>query len=170
MIGGLRSRVRIVALALMVMACTSSPAPSPSPSAGEGQNVDPASFVGSSWTVRSIDGTAALADSPPTMTFAANGMVSGTGGCNEYSGPFRLDGGSISFGDVTSTLMLCEGQRGAQETAFFNALRAAQTVRVTVDGTLEIAGGGSIVAAPGIAEEPPPEPGAGLAGTSWDVV
>ena len=46
------------------------------------------------------------------MTFAPGGTVSGSSGCNQYSGKFRTDGDRIAFGQVSSTLMGCEGQRG----------------------------------------------------------
>ena len=51
------------------------------------------------------------------------------------------------------------------------ALRAVQTWRRTPAGDLELGGVGSIVAAPGIAEGPPPvDQAVGLAGTRWDLV
>jgi heat shock protein HslJ len=128
-------------------------------------------LVNSSWTVRTINGVAVNPAAPPTMTFAQDGTVGGSTSCNQYSGPFRTDGDQISIGDVSMTQMLCEGEANAQETAFLGALRAAQTWRLTQTGDLELGGVSAIVAAPGIAELPrPPDPGAGLGGTSWDLV
>lgn len=127
-------------------------------------------LVNTSWTVSTINGVAVLPASRPTLTFAQDGRVDGSASCNQYSGPFRTDGDRISIGDITSTMMLCQGQIGAQETAFFGALRAAQRWRLTPAGDLELGGVGSIVAAPGIAEGPPPvDPAGGLVGTRWDL-
>jgi heat shock protein HslJ len=128
-------------------------------------------LVNTSWTVSTINGVAVLPASRPTLTFAQDATVGGSASCNGYSAPFRTDGDRISIGDVASTLMLCQGEIGAQETAFLGALRAAQTWRLTPAGDLELSGVGSIVAAPGIAEGPPPvDPGGGLVGTHWDLV
>ncbi len=54
-----------------------------------------------SWTVISIGGQATLPEARPTMTFDAGGTVSGSGGCNQYSGSFRTDGDQIAFGQVS---------------------------------------------------------------------
>ncbi len=125
-------------------------------------------LVNTSWTVKTINSVAVLPAARPTLTFAQDATVGGSAGCNQYSGPFRTDGDRISIGDVASTMMMCQGEIGAQETAFLGALRAVQTWRQTPAGDLELGGVGSIVAAPGIAEGPPPvDPAVGLAGTRW---
>jgi heat shock protein HslJ len=127
-------------------------------------------LVNTTWTVKTINGVAVLPAARPTLTFAQDGTVAGSASCNQYSGPFRTEGDRITIGDLASTLMLCEGEIGAQETAFLGALRASQTWRITEGGDLEIGGVGSIVAGPGIAEGPPPsDPATGLGGTSWNL-
>ena len=128
-------------------------------------------LVNTSWTVTTINGVAVLPAARPTLTFAQDATVGGSASCNQYSGPFRTDGDRISIGDVASTMMMCQGEIGAQEAAFLGALRAVQTWRLTPAGDLELGGVGSIVAAPGIAEGPPPvDQAVGLAGTRWDLV
>lgn len=127
-------------------------------------------LVNTSWTVRTINGVAVNPAAPPTMSFAQDATVGGSASCNRYSGPFRTDGDRISIGDVSMTQMLCEGEANAQEAAFLGALRAAQTWRLTQTGELEIGGVSGIVAAPGIAEAPPPPDPTGLGGTSWNLV
>lgn len=126
-----------------------------------------------SWTVISIGGQDTVPEARPTMTFAADGTVSGSGGCNQYSGSFRTDGDRIAFGPMSSTLMGCEGQRGQQEAVFLKALDDAASWRQTENGELEIGGNLGMVARPGIAMGPPGQdlpseaPAAALAGTSW---
>jgi heat shock protein HslJ len=51
-----------------------------------------------------------------------DGIAGGSGGCNAYSADYTLDGSSLTFGPVSSTLMLCEGPGGEVETAYFAAL------------------------------------------------
>jgi heat shock protein HslJ len=122
-----------------------------------------------SWTVTAINGVAVVPAAKPTIMFEGDGTVAGSASCNQYSGSFRTDGDRITIGDLQSTLMLCAGEVGAQEAAFVAAMRAVETWRVTPTGELEMAGAASIVATPGIAEAPPPDPGTGLEGTSWNL-
>jgi heat shock protein HslJ len=160
----------LVTFALVaVSACASaglgsqSPAASPSPSGSA-----PVGIVGPAWIVSTIGGNDTVADSRPTMTFAADGQVSGTGGCNSYGGPYTLDGAAIDVGDLASTMMLCADQSiGAQETAFLAGLGGAQTWQVDGTGNLVLAGVSRIVA-----KTAPPEPsgsaGQGLVG-AWNL-
>lgn len=130
-------------------------------------------LASTSWTVISIDGQPTAPDARPTMTFDAGGTVSGSGGCNQYTGKYRTEGDRIAFGQVSSTLMGCDGQRGQQEGLFLKALDGAATWRQTEAGQLEIGGALPIVAGPGVAEGPPgddppgEDPGVVLADTNW---
>jgi heat shock protein HslJ len=161
MIRGMRITVGL-ACAALALACA--PVVS-SPSASNG------GLVNTSWTVTTINGVAVLPATPPTMTFGQDGIVAGSASCNQYSGPFTTDGDRITIGDIASTMMMCQGDIGAQETAFLGALGAVGTWRLTPAGDLELGGAGSIVASPGVAEGPPPvDPAEGLAGTGWDLV
>lgn len=95
---------------------------------------------GTSWTVTSIDGRPTLADARPTIRFAVEGTVSGTSGCNQFSGPFRTDGDRLVVGDLMATKIGCDAPRGDQEQAFFAALAGARGWRLTADGGLELGG------------------------------
>ena len=69
-----------------------------------------------------------VAGSKVTAVFAEDGTVAGSGGCNTYSGPYKVDGASIEIGPVASTMMLCADEAvGQQETAYFSALDKAAT-------------------------------------------
>lgn len=125
-----------------------------------------------SWTVASIAGAPTMPEARPTLTFAADGTVAGSTGCNQYSGAYRRDGGSLQFAEIASTLMGCDGERGRQETAFVAALNGATTWRHGPDGLMISGTAGDIVATEGIAEGPPGDAASGepitdLAGTSW---
>jgi heat shock protein HslJ len=125
-----------------------------------------------SWTVASIAGAPTLSAARPTLTFAADGTVAGSTGCNQYSGAYRRDGGSLQFAEIASTLMGCDGERSRQETAFVAALNGANAWRHRPDGLVISGAAGDIVAGEGIAEGPPGdatsgEPITDLAGTSW---
>ena len=80
-----RSAIGLVPLILVLAGCAIATQATPEPS-DQG-------LVDTAWVVTSIRGQAVAPDSPPTMAFGPDGRVSGTGGCNQYSGPYQVDGG-----------------------------------------------------------------------------
>jgi heat shock protein HslJ len=75
----------------------------------------------------------------PTVKFdSATGKVSGSGGCNGYSGSYTKDKDKITVTGMSSTMMLCMPSTVMQqESEFFSELRNAVSYRVT-GGKLEI--------------------------------
>lgn len=45
----------------------------------------------------------------PNLTIESDGGFSGTDGCNRLTGTGTIDGDTITFGPIASTLMACEG-------------------------------------------------------------
>lgn len=82
------------------------------------------------------------------ITFAANGALSGSGGCNRLSGSYTATDGRISFGDIASSAMACATPEGImeQEAATLAALGSAATYAIegemlelrTADGALAL--------------------------------
>ncbi len=72
-----------------------------------------------------------------TAIFAEDGTVAGSGGCNEYSGPYTVDGTSIKIGPIAGTLKACAEDVNTQEAAYYAALEAATTFDF-VNGSLEL--------------------------------
>ena len=55
----------------------------------------------------------------------ANGQAGGFGGCNSYGGAYQVDGGMISFEQITSTLIACaDASVTEQEQRYFQALES----------------------------------------------
>lgn len=50
------------------------------------------------------------------------GIAAGSGGCNGYAADYDLDGSSLTFGTVSSTLMGCEGPGDEVEAVYLAAL------------------------------------------------
>jgi heat shock protein HslJ len=73
-----------------------------------------------------------------TAQFAADGSLSGFGGCNNYSGPYQAGtDGTMKIGPLATTAMACaEGMD--QETAFLNALQTASSFSFSSQGQLQI--------------------------------
>ena len=78
-------------------------------------------------TIMSKDGQESAPNNPGdfTLTFDGAGRVSGTTDCNNFFGPYELDGTSIETGPLASTLMYCEG---SQEQAFTNMISEANLI------------------------------------------
>lgn len=100
---------------------------------------------GTSWTAVSIDGVDTIPEARPTITFAKDGTVGGSSGCNQFSGPYSIDGGSITIGTLTSTQIGCDEPRMSQEATFLGALGGATTWTKPADGELELSGAGRIL-------------------------
>ncbi|MBC9926642.1 MULTISPECIES: META domain-containing protein [unclassified Leucobacter] len=45
----------------------------------------------------------------PGLQLGEDGKVSGTDGCNRLVGTFEVDGDTVTFGPLASTMMFCEG-------------------------------------------------------------
>jgi heat shock protein HslJ len=106
-----------------------------------------------SWTATGIAGkggvTALIAGSKATLNFGADGTLSGSAGCNSYTGRYEITGNQIRFPNAfASTRKMCVNPGVMdQEQAFLKALSASTTGRIDgrklelrdAGGTLQIA-------------------------------
>jgi heat shock protein HslJ len=74
-----------------------------------------------------------VAGTKVTATFDATGRVSGSGGCNQYSAGYSVDGSGITFGPAATTFMYCAEPAGMmdQEQAYLALLHEAATYTAT---------------------------------------
>ncbi len=81
-----------------------------------------ASFEGRPWVLASgIPFPQDVAIVRPSATFEG-GTVSGSTGCNRYTGPYTVDGDSLELGQIASTMMACPPPADAIERAYVAAL------------------------------------------------
>lgn len=92
------------------------------------------SLVGRIWLAEDIGGRGVIDRAQTTMTFDAEGHVTGSGGCNRYFGPVTIEGSAISFGQLGSTRMACVPALMDQERRFFAALTMARSYRFEQPG------------------------------------
>lgn len=61
-----------------------------------------------------------------TAVFAADGTVSGSGGCNMFNGPYTFDGGPLDVGPLAATRKACKSppRAGEQERGYLAALES----------------------------------------------
>jgi putative lipoprotein len=77
---------------------------------------------GSDWVVVQMNGNAVQEARVPALKFDRDGRVSGTSGCNRFTGTYTEKDGGLEFGPLATTRMACPGALGEQEVAFFQAL------------------------------------------------
>jgi heat shock protein HslJ len=83
--------------------------------------------------------TSPLAGTKITATFARNGMLTGSAGCNRYTTSFTHERGGITIDPPAATKKTCTSPAGimAQEAAYLAALTTAVSYRVE-GGTLAL--------------------------------
>jgi len=91
------------------------------------------SLTGTRWVAIGINNgkggvASAVAGSTVTALFAPDGMVAGSGGCNDYSGSYTVSGATLTFGPLASTKKACaDAAVSDQEAAYFAALEKVKT-------------------------------------------
>ncbi len=65
----------------------------------------------------------------PTAMFGADGQITGSGGCNSFSGPYQSTSTTLTIGPLASTFKACDQPIMDQETAYLNALQQTSTYR-----------------------------------------
>jgi heat shock protein HslJ len=113
----------------------------PPDASGQGH---PTTLAGTAWRVLGVDGREPVAGRVATVTFEVS-TVSGSGGCNFFSGSFRYDPatGRIGFDRIGMTARACaEAPANAFETRFSQALAQADLVFIDIQGRLTVNGPG----------------------------
>lgn len=90
-------------------------------------------LFGKTWTLAEMEGRNFSADKPNIEFNRDTKRVSGSGGCNRFSGTFEVNGSLLKFSPIASTKMACrDGDRQRVETTFLNLLQ--KTTRFEVEG------------------------------------
>ncbi|MFO1394079.1 MAG: META domain-containing protein [Steroidobacteraceae bacterium] len=120
----------------------------------------PASLDGTAWVLATL-GDAPAPELPAVTLSFQDGRLSGTDGCNRYSGTYHSSGSGFALGGgIASTKMSCGPSVMATAQSWNAALAAARSWRI-VEGRLELLGpGGKRLAT--LTAQP-----TALAGTHW---
>lgn len=125
-------------------------------------SAQPSALTGNVWLLTAVLSKAPVAGTSPTSEFTS-ASVSGSGGCNRYSGKVSVSGSTIRISSIASTEMACQPKIMAQESVFLNALASARSYS-TSGGTLALKGsnGRALLTYKAQSQQ--------LAGTSWSVL
>ncbi len=84
------------------------------------------------WNLTELSGKPPASGSSISAEFTADGRVSGSAGCNQYSGSYKVSGKKITFSSaIATTLTACNVVLNVQETAYLKALSDARTYSVS---------------------------------------
>jgi len=92
--------------------------------------------------------TSPLVGTTITASFAADGKLSGSAGCNRYQGSYQVDGYTLTIGPVASTKMACPEPPGVmeQEAAFLVILEKTAAYQIKGDTLILLDGNGAPLA------------------------
>lgn len=94
----------------------------------------PTATPAGTWRLESVAGQPAEEGVQAVIEIAADGTLSGSGGCNMITGKARIDGDHIDFGRIASTMMACPPLAMGQERALFRAFEAARRWQIDPTG------------------------------------
>jgi heat shock protein HslJ len=137
--------IRLLVPILMLVAVAACGGSSSSSAAPSAPVAGPATLAGTSWLVKSVDGQTSVVGKEPSVAFDET-TVSGSGGCNTYTGEYTYDAATATLtpGTLASTRMACAGREGTFETEFLVAFEGPLTVSVAGDD-MTLAGGGHTI-------------------------
>ncbi len=98
---------------------------------------EPATLEETEWQAAGINngkgGVVSTATTSLSTAVFAEGQLSGTGGCNQFTATYESEGDQITIGPAAATRMFCEEPEGImdQEQQYFEALSRARTFSLT---------------------------------------
>ena len=126
------TRTRIAGLAVLAFAAAACAASS----AGAGGDI-----ADTSWSLKTYAEGGSATSVPDgvfaDLAFTADGAASGSSGCNQFSGSYTVDGATLTFGQLATTMRACEAPASTVETAVLANLAAVRTFTASA-GTLEL--------------------------------
>lgn len=99
-----------------------------------------AGIVGTAWLVEDIAGRGVIDSAQTTLSFDTAGRVSGSGGCNRFTGAVTLAGEALTVGLLAATRRACVPALMDQEQKFFKAIEAVRSYFVDANGLLYLNG------------------------------
>jgi heat shock protein HslJ len=143
----MRSLLSILGIVLVVTGCSSGSPGSPgSPGVPGGIRLE-----GVTWNALTIAGLPPSADHVPSLAIAGP-TISGSGGCNRYSGGARIEGGRLLVDGLAMTAMACLDVVANEREQTFVTILSSRPLISARDGRLVLTGAGGeiVLESPGI--------------------
>jgi heat shock protein HslJ len=94
-------------------------------------------FDGRQLVAEAVNDVPVTGSRPPTLRLS-NGQVTGSSGCNTFTGSYKLTQERLEFGPLATTRMACEPAVMEQEARFLSILAAARSYSRYGNGSLSI--------------------------------
>ena len=91
------------------------------------------SLPGTKWELLTLNDASPIQGTSLTLFFGTDGNAGGNAGCNTYGGSYTVNGSSLTFGPLISTMMACEPSIMDQEQAFLKGLGDTKSFEATSD-------------------------------------
>ncbi|MGB4872585.1 MAG: META domain-containing protein, partial [Candidatus Promineifilaceae bacterium] len=162
----MKTTVRIILLAIglfLLAACQQAAEPEAS-----------MDLAGTNWMLSSLNGELPKEGTAVTLLFGADGSVSGSDGCNQFSTTYTQDGATLTINQpAATTMMACDEPIMTQAAAYMTAL-ATTTSFTASNNQLSLSNGDQILATfvtsvqtAAVASQMVEPAGSVLAGTNW---
>lgn len=89
-------------------------------------------LAGSSWQIEDVDSGGIIDKANLTVNFGEEGWVSGSSGCNSYTGGYSVNGYELELGELAATMMACPEAIMDLESKFLDVLGGA--IDFSIDG------------------------------------
>jgi heat shock protein HslJ len=86
-------------------------------------------LVGPTWVAEDIHGRGVIDYLQSQITFTVEGRAHGSGGCNRFTGDYRLEDATLEPGPLATTRKACPPAIMNQEARFFEALEETRGYR-----------------------------------------
>jgi uncharacterized lipoprotein YbaY/heat shock protein HslJ len=107
---------------------------------GASAQIASAGIEGTAWQVEDIAGRGVIDRAQTTIRFDALGRVSGSTGCNGFTGVASLEGAALRFSQLSRTQRACVPALMDQEQKFLTAMEAVRGYSVAGNGWLHLRG------------------------------
>jgi heat shock protein HslJ len=97
---------------------------------GGAKPISLAEMVGTQWGAMTISGMPVVEPGKSTLRFVSEKEVSGSGGCNGFSGAMKMEGGQLKIGPLLATKRGCVGPIQQQESQFLKQLQEARNFKM----------------------------------------
>jgi heat shock protein HslJ len=89
-------------------------------------------LANTTWQVQSLYGAQTpVPGSSMTIFFSSANTTNGSGGCNQFNGPYTLNGSSLVIGPLATTQMMCDQSLMTQEQMYFQALASVALYEIS---------------------------------------
>ena len=103
-------------------------------------------LANTNWSLQSLNVNQIPVGIDTDDRFSPANTVTGNGGCNQFNGPYSVNGQSLRIGPLASTSMACESGISTQEQAYLQALQSTSSFELTGNQLILRDGGGREVA------------------------